>query len=168
MGNNILTSDQLVTFQAVSGTLAGGGMGSSRMETDRLTEVSLGEHVGQMVLSVAMRPGAGAGYIEYMVFKAERQGSTPTIGTFPIPTDAEVNTQGMQQIYRQNMPGWCIKYGTIPFTPETIHTRDIKISWSKFGKSKVKDGDFFGCAFFNRSAVTVTFDWQVRYYSYKS
>ncbi len=167
MGNTILTDAQLVTFIAVANQNAGASMGSTRMDTDRLTEVSNGENVGNATVTIGMFPGASNGYLEYIVFKAERQPSTPVVGTHPIPSNAEVNSSGMQQMYRSNMPGWIIKYGTIPYTPETIHTRDIKISWAKFKKAKVRDGDYFGIAYFNRGASTITFDWQARYKSYK-
>lgn len=166
IGNSILTNDQLITFQAVATVTAGSSLTSNRMETDRLTEVGNGFIIGNMTVTVAMFPGSSNGYLEYIVFKAERQGSTPVKGTFPIPSDAEVLSSGMQQVYRSNMPGWIIKYGTIPYTPETIHTRDIKFSFTKFGKGKVRDGDFYGVAFFNRGASTITFDWQCRYKSY--
>ncbi len=166
MGNTILTNDQLLTFQAVSTVRAGASLTSDRMETDRLTEVGNGSIIGEITVTVAMFPGASNGYLEYVCFKAERQGSTPVKDTFPIPTDAEVLASGLQQMYRSNMPGWIMKFGTIPYTPETIHTRDIKFAPAKFGKGKVRDGDFYGICFFNRGASSITFDWQARYKSY--
>ncbi len=167
MGNSILTDAQLVTFQAVSTVPAGTSMANARIDTDRAVEVSNGEEVGNMTVTVGIFPGASNGYIEYAVFKAQRQSTTPVVGTFPMDSNSAVNSAGLQQIMRQNMPGWVYKFGTIPYTPETIHTRDIKISYRKFKVAKVRDGDFFGIVFFNRGASTVTFDWQARYKSYR-
>ncbi len=168
MGNVVPTNDQLVTFMAVATVTAGTSMTTNRLESDRLVEVANGHLVGQTTWDVGFQVGSEtqSGYVEYVIFKAERQPTTPVVGTHPIPTDAEVIASGMQQMYRSNMPGWVLKFGTIPVTSETIVTRQISINWAKFRKGKVRDGDFFGITFFNRTATNLTIDWQCRYKSY--
>ncbi len=166
MGNSVLTNDQLVTFIGVATQIAGGAMSADRLDTDRLTELSSGALVGKTTIDIGMNPAAGGkGYFEYIVFKAQRQPSTPVKGTHPIPTDSEVNLAGLQQMYRGNMPGWVIQFGLIPITAETNVTRRITINWAKFKMDKVRDGDFYGITYFNRTGATVTFDWQARYHS---
>ncbi len=165
MGNTIATNDQLITFVAVSTVPAGTSMATSRLDTDRATEVSSGALVGKTTVTIGCVPGAGSGYIEYVVFKAQRQFTTPVKGTNPIPTDTEVIGAGLQQEYRKNMPGWVIKFGTMPIVSQTPRTLDIKIDWAKFKMDKVRDGDFYGITYFNRTSSTITFDWQARYKS---
>ena len=165
MGNSILTNDQLITFVAVSTVPAGTSMATSRLDTDRATEVSSGALVGRTTISIGMVPGATSGYLEYVVFKVQRSHVTPVKGTDPMPSDASVISAGLQQMYRQNMPGWVIQYGQIPISAETPRVKDIKIDWNKFRMAKVRDGDFYGITYFNRTASTITFDWQARYHS---
>jgi len=165
MGNTIATNDQLITFVAVSTVTAGTSMATSRLDTDRATEVSSGALVGRTTVNVGCVPGAGAGYIEYVVFKAQRQFTTPVKGTDPIPTDTEVIGAGLQQEYRKNMPGWIIQYGQFPIVDKTPKTHTIKIDWNKFKMAKVRDGDFYGITYFNRTSTSIVFDWQARYKS---
>jgi len=165
MGNLVPTNDQLVTFMAVANVFAGGSMTTDRTDENRLTDVPNGRNIGRTTWNVGFEVGSEtqSGYIEYCVFKAERQHGTPVVGTDPLPTDAEVISLGLQAMYRNNLPGWVIKFGLIPITSETIVTREISVSWSKFKKQRVKDGDFYGIVFFNRTGVNVTIDWQCRY-----
>ncbi len=166
IGNVVPTNDQLVTFIAVAGSVAGSGMGANRQDVDRLTEVSSASYVGKTTINVGFFPGiATKGYIEFLVFKAQRQFTTPVVGTNPIPSDAEVIAVGLQQEYRKNMPGWVIQYGQIPLTTDTVHVRTIKIDWAKFKMDKVRDGDFFGITYFNRTDQSINIDWQARYHS---
>ncbi len=165
MGNSILTMDQLVTFIAVSTVPAGTSMATSRLDTDRATEVSSGALVGRTTIDLGVVAGAASGYIEYVVFKAQRQHATPVKGTDPLPSDTEVIGAGLQQEYRKNLPGWVIQYGLFPISAETPRTKTIKIDWNKFRMAKVRDGDFYGVTYFNRTASNITFDWQARYNS---
>ncbi len=160
------SNTQLVTFIAVSTVPAGTSMSNTRLDTDRAVEVSNGALVGRTTINVGMLPAAGAnGYYEYIVFKAQRQFTTPVKGTNPLPSDTEVIAAGLQQEYRKNMPGWIIQYGQFPITAETTATKTIKIDWNKFKMAKVRDGDFYGITYFNRTGATCTFDWQARYHS---
>ncbi len=136
------------------------------METDRGTELGNGSLVGRTTIDVAFLPATGGlGYMEYIVFKAQRQAVTPVVGTHPIPSDAEVIAAGLQQTYRSNMPGWIIQYGMIMLSREVPMVKKIKIDWNKFKMSKTRDGDFFGITYFNNTQGNVTIDWNARYVS---
>ncbi len=165
MGNSILTNDQLVIYPAVATTLAGGALTGDTRESDRFQDVSPGEIVGHMTVNIGLLPAANSkGYFEYIVFKAQRQFTTPVVGTDPIPSDAEIIAGGMQGEYRKNMPGWVIQFGQWPVTENTVALRTIKINWAKFKMAGVRSGDFFGIALFNRTSATVVTDWQARYW----
>ncbi len=167
MGNTILTNDQLITFFGVAAVTAGSSASSTRTDSDRATGLSSGSKIGTVTIDVGATLISEEGYIEYMVFKAQRQDVTPVKGTFPIPSDGEVIAGGLQQTYRMNMPGWCIKYGQIPMSSQTPRTFKIRVNFAKFKMATVRDGDFFGLTLFNRSGASITLDWQARYWETK-
>ncbi len=167
VANTILTNDQLVTFSAVATVVAGTSAGTSRVDSDRATEISGGSKIPSVTWDVALRNLVDDGVLEYCVFKAERQAVTPVKGTFPIPADAALANNGMQQEYRLNMPGWIMKFGIVPFSPETPKVFKVKVNLAKFKKQTWRDGDFLGLVFFNRSPQSLTLDWHARYYEYK-
>ena len=168
MGNSPANNIGLVYVLAHAGSLAGGSPSASRMEEDRLTEVANGNHVGRMTVNVNFIPASTSeGYYEYAFVKYERSFSVPTIGTDPVPTSANITTNGLQQEVRSLSPGYVVQFGTIPITPETIVSRNLSVSWAKYGKSQVRDGDYFCLIFFNRTGAAATvYDLQIRYKTY--
>ncbi len=168
MDNTVLTGDQLVTLIAVPNVNAGGAIGTDRTNEDRQTKVANGRHIGHTTVNIDWLPSVGSagGILEYIVWKLERQPNTPIVGIFPVPTDPNVQNQGMQQAYRIKAPGWVIQYGQRPFTLETQKTAVIKINWSKFKKDTMRDGDFFGITYFNRSDSSINLNVQMRYKTY--
>ena len=167
IGNSVLTNDQLVTFHGVSTVVAGTSAATSRVDSDRAVELSSGSKMGNVTIDVGFRSILDEGFVEYIVFKAQRQFTTPVKGTDPLPSDTEVIAAGLQQEYRLRMPGWIIQFGMIPVAPETANKKTIKINWNKFRMGVVRDGDFFGVTYFNRTGGAITLDWQCRYFEYK-
>lgn len=167
MDNQILTADQLVTFPAVAENLAGSGLQGGRGTGDRAQDVGVGNDIFKIHWDIGVRNITDDGILEYLVFKAQRQSATPVKGTFPIASDAEVTSTGLQGSYRDNMPGWVVKFGKIAFAQAQPRTIKIDVNFGKFRMSKIRDGDFYGLVFFNRSPATVFLDWEARYYEYK-
>ncbi len=168
MDQQFATNILALVFSSVSTVVAGTSATTGRLDTDRDREVSNGEMVGRTTFTLQFEPPATAhGTIEYMIFKAERQATTPVVGTFPIPTSISVDSLGIQQAFRLNMSTWCCKFGVFPISAETPVTKNISINWAKFGKATVKDGDFYGIALFNRAIGNVDFSVQMRYKSYR-
>ncbi len=165
MGNSVPTFDQLVTYAVVSERLAGTALSTSRSSSDRQTEVQTGGQVGFVTWDVSLSPG-GIGSIEYCVFKAERQFTTPVVGTDPIPADADLVSSSMQSEYRMNMPGWILKFGILAVASEQPRTLKVTVNLKKFKKSTFRDGDFLGLAFFNRVGASTTIGWAARYWEY--
>jgi len=167
MGNTIMTNDQVVTFVGVSTVPAGTSVSNTRVDSDRAVELSNGSHVGRITINVGLTSINDEGYIEVVVFKVQRSAVTPVKGTFPIPSDTDVINAGLQQTYRNNMPGWVIQYRQIPISAQTPKTFVLKIDFKKFKMGTVRDGDFYGITYFNRSGGSVILDWQARYSEWK-
>ncbi len=168
MGNSPANNIGLVHVLAHSGSLAGGSPSASRMDEDRLTEVANGNHIGRMHVNVNFIPASTSeGYYEYAFVKYERSFTVPVIGVDPVPSSADITTNGLQQEVRSFTPGYVVQFGTIPITPETIVSRNLTVSWAKFGKSLVRDGDYFCLIFFNRTGAAATvYDLQIRFKTY--
>ncbi len=168
LGNSPSNNIALVHVLAHSGSLAGGSLSASRMEEDRLTEVANGNHIGRTHVDISFVPAdATQGYYEYAFVKYERSHSVPTIGVDPVPSSADIQTNGMQQACRSITPGYVVQFGTIPVTAETTVNRKLSVSWSKFGKSQCRDGDYFVLLVFNRAVADAgIYDLQVRYKTY--
>ncbi len=168
MDQTFATNILSLIFSTVSTVVAGTSATTGRLDTDRDREVSNGEKVGFTRFTLQFEPSATAvGSIEYVLFKAERQATTPVVGTFPIPSSAEVDGQGIQQAFRLNMSTWVCKFGVFPVTPEVAFARTVTINWSKFKKGTVKDGDHYGIALFNRTNGTINFSVQMMYKSWR-
>ncbi len=157
-----------LVFSTVSTVVAGVSATTGRLDTDRDREVSNGEKVGFTRFTLQFEPtGAGFGTIEYVIFKIERSAITPVVGTFPIPTSATVDGQGIQQAFRLNMSTWVCKFGTFAVSAETPLVRTVTINWNKFKKATVKDGDHYGIGIFNRTTGSLDFSVQMFYKSYR-
>ncbi len=152
---------------AVSPNLdAGSSMTSDRTGTDRLTQVGNGQRVGTITYTIQIEPITAVGTIEWVCFRLERQFSAPVIGTNPMPTSAEIDASGLQQMMRSNIPSWVEKFGAFPLSIETPKVVTIKCNPKRTGAGPQRDGDYHGIIFFNRTTGTVNWSVQMRYRSY--
>jgi len=168
MDQSVAANIAVLVFSTVSTVVAGVSATTGRLDTDRDREVSNGEKVGFTRFTLQLEPGASAfGTLEYVLFKVERSAITPVIGTFPIPTSATIDGQGIQQAFRLNMSTWVCKFGAFTVSPEQPKVVNIGINWSKFKKGTVKDGDHYGICIFNRTTGSVDFSVQMMYKSWR-
>ncbi len=168
MDQTSLTNIADVVVAVTPNLNAGGSMGSERLSTDRLTDCANGSKIGPITYTLQMEPsGAALGSIEWCCFRMERQFSAPVIGTNPLPTSAEIDASGLQQMMRSNLPGWVLKFGAFPVSPETPMVRTITVSPSRLGAPAIRDGDYMGIVFFNRTTATINWSVQMRYKSYR-
>ncbi len=168
MGNAPADNIALVHVLAHAGNLASTNLTQSRTGgEDRSTEVDNGRHIGNMTINLAFTTvAAGTGYYEYALIKYERSTSVPTIGTDPVPSSADIVTNGLQASVRGLTPGYLIEYGQIAMSPQTTRIKILKAKWAKFKKALVRDGDYFVLIIFNRSGGASTYDIQTRYKTY--
>lgn len=147
---------------------AGGSLAIDRLDTDRLTDCANGSKIGKVTFTLTLEPAPGIiGTIEFMVFRVERQFVVPILGTNPLPTNAEIAGSGLQQTMRQNLPGWCMKFGGFPVTAEVAQIRNIVVSPSRMGMPAMRDGDYLGIVIFNRTNGSIGYSMQMRYRSYR-
>ncbi len=164
IGNAPANGIALLHVFAQAPGLAGGSMSADRTDENRLTEVGNGRKLGRVTIDVGIIPATGQqGFYEYAVVKYERSTSVPVVGTDPVPSSADCVGTGLQQAVRRLTPGYCIQFGLIPITTETTVVRKITISFAKFRKAKVRDGDYYCIIFYNRTQATGTYDLHFRY-----
>ncbi len=164
MDQQFATNILSLIFAVASSSLAGAAASAARIDSDRDREVSTGHTVGSIEFQLQLESAATAfGTIEWCVFKVERSFIVPVVGTDPIPSSADVDSQGIQQAFRLNMPGWIMKHGAFAITPEIASVRTIRVSPGKFRKGMIKDGDHIAIALFNRCSGAVNFSVQMRY-----
>ncbi len=168
MDQQMLSNKGTVVVSVTPNLNAGGSMGSERLSTDRLNDVANGSKIGQISYTLQMEPDATAvGTIEWLCFRMERQFAAPVLGTNPLPTDAEITSSGLQQMMRSNLPGWVMKFGAFPISPELPSVRTIAVSPSRMGMGPIKDGDYSGIVLFNRTSGPVNFSVQMRFKSFR-
>ncbi len=144
------------------------GSASSNIEAqDKDRTVNVGHHIGSLNLDVTIRDTFSSGVVEFCVFKVERASTTPVIGTHPVPSNAQVLSQGLQQACRLANPGKVFHYSQRVFTTEIAVSHKIRVSPAKFKLSKVKAGDHWMLQIFNRSGGTISYDVQMRYKEYE-
>ena len=148
-------------------TNAGSSATSARQDNqDRDRTVAVGHRVGKITINLAFRGIGVSGYSEVVVGCARRQQATPAKATAPFPSDATCASVGSQQAYRMDQPGWVYRFSQIPLTTETTTVKTITVSPSKFKADTIRDGDYWYCWVFNRTGGNITFDIQMRYYTY--
>lgn len=157
-GANIAT----IILAAVPSQVAGVAATTDVEARDRDRTCAIGSHVNSIVFDIALRGAPTTGYVEYAVFKLERQTAVPTLGVVSMPTSATITTIGLQQAMRTANPGRIVKFGQIPYTAETTRVARISANFKKYRLSSVRQGDYFGIVIYNRTG-TVTFDVQMRY-----
>ncbi len=163
---NSLTATLLVIE---SPSIFAGGSASSNIEAqDKDRTANVGHHLGTLNLDVTIRNQTVIGVIEFCVMKVERHDTTPAIGTHPVPSQTDINNQGMQQACRLSNPGKVFHYSKRAYAPEVAVVHKIKVSPAKFRLSKVKAGDHWILIMFNRNTSgQITYDFEARYKEYE-
>ncbi len=152
----------------VSPSIFAAGSASSNIEAqDKDRTANVGHHIGTLNLDISIRTTTADGVVEFCILKVERADTTPVIGTHPIPSSSEVNTQGMQQACRLANPGKVFHYSKRAYTTEISFVHKIKVSPAKFKLSKLKAGDHWMMIINNRSANSCVFDFEARYKEYE-
>ncbi len=164
-----IASPNTAVLVIVSPSIFAAGSASSNIEAqDKDRTVNVGHHVGRLNIDVTIRSTTTNGVIEFCVFKVERADSTPALGTHPIPSTAEILSQGMQQACRLANPGKVFHYSKRPYTGDMNLTHKIIVSPAKYKLSKLKAGDHWMMLMFNRSTGgTITYDFEARYKEYE-
>ncbi len=151
-----------------SPSINAGGSASSNIEAqDKDRTVNVGHHMGMANISIAIRITMAQGILEFGVVHVERSDAVPALATHPLPTGAEINTQGLQQALRLASPGRVVHFSTRAYTAEHNLVHNIVFRPSKFKSSKVKAGDYWMLIIHNRGTTTVTYDFQCRYKEYE-
>lgn len=178
MGNSVIhvptTMAQTITANTASlvvissPSIFSAGSASSNIEAqDKDRTVNVGHHIGTFNISLGHRNITGQGIIEYCIFKVERHDSTPAIGSHPVPSTAEVLSQGMQQAVRMANPGKTFHFSMRAYAIDQTMVHNIKVSPAKFKLSKCKAGDHWILLMFNRGPTSVAFDYQARFKEYE-
>ncbi len=161
-GTMVTNTSALIVI--VSPSIFAGQSASTNIESqDKDRTVNVGHHVGQLNILMSIRNTSGDGIIEFAVYKVERAASTPSLGTHPIPSSADITAQGLQQAARLDNPGKVFHYSQRSYSIENTVAHRITVSPAKFKLSKLKAGDHWILQLFNRGPQTVTYDFQARY-----
>ncbi len=160
-----LASNAAVLHVIESPSIFAAGSASSNIEAqDKDRTVNVGHKIGRITIDYGISNAQGDGVLEFCILKTLRSDSTPTLGTHPIPSAAEILAQGMQQACRLANPGLVFYYGKATFTREFTRTKHIMLSPAKYKQSLVKAGDHWVMLVFNRStAATIVNDFECRY-----
>jgi len=167
MGTDLTTDIGFVTFIGVPSIFAGQSATTNIEAQDKDRVLNVGHHIGRINIDVTVRKTTANGVVEFCVFKVERQFQTPVLGNFPIPSSAEMNGQGMQQICRLNNPGKVFHFSQRAYATQQTVAHKIIVSPAKYKLSKMKAGDHWVLMIFNRSESTATIDVQMRYKEYE-
>ncbi len=155
-------------FIIVSPSIFAAGSASTNIEAqDKDRTVNVGHHLGTLNLDFSLRSPTQNGVIEFCVFKVERADTTPMIGVHPVPTGAQVASQGMQQACRLANPGKVFHYSKRVYTVESNIVHKIRVSPAKFRLSKLKAGDHWCVYVHNRGSGGLTIDFEARYKEYE-
>ncbi len=164
MEDTITADSALIIYAQVPSLMAGGSASANIEASDRDRTVNVGNSIiGNIIFNFSTRNVAGSGTFDFIIFRVERSFITPVLGTDPIPSVAEILSQGSQQAFRMNMPGRVLHFSTRSFTTEVPIAHTMKVNPAKYRMAKVRPGDFIGCCIFNRSAITATVSMQMRY-----
>ncbi len=167
IAGSLASSIGVVIVIASPSILAGGSASDNIEAQDKDRTVNVGHHIGRLNLDISIRNTAGDGVMEFCVFKVERSAITPVLGTFPIPSTAEIVAQGMQQVCRLENPGKVFHYSKRPYTIEQTIVHKIIVSPAKYRLSKFKAGDHWILMIFNRGPQAITFDYEGRFKEYE-
>ena len=170
IGNNQTTNTALSFFAAhASGQYSetGAALTEDRFEqADRLQQVVIGNHIDTIIYNVDISDVTGSGIIEYAIFKIERAHVVPAFDGVLLPPQNTITTAGLQAAMRQYQPGRILKFGTVAVAAEQPRTFSVKGNYKKFKMSKLRTGDYYGIAIYNRTSAAATITIQARYQSY--
>ncbi len=166
--SGVITANAETLFIIVSPSIFAAGSASSNIEAqDKDRTVNVGHHVGRLNIDISIRGTSGNGVIEFCLFKVERADATPAIGTHPVPSGAEITTQGMQQACRMANPGKVFHYSKRTYTIEQNFVHKVIVSPAKYRLSKLKAGDHWCLYVHNRGGTSVNIDFEARYKEYE-
>ncbi len=166
MNNSIATNSQLLVLSAIPSIVAGAAATTNIDLQDRDRTVTVGQNVGTTTFDIEISEVAAQGILSYVVFKLERKLATPAIGVDTVPSNAACLTSGIQQNWRILNPGRIMKHGMIALTAQTTRSHKVVVNWNKFKKGKMRAGDFYGIALFNRSDGANEVSIEMRYKAY--
>ncbi len=167
MGGTIGTGNE-ATLVIQSPSIDAGGSASSNIEAqDKDRTVNVGHHMGQATIDFTCRVTTADGVLEFGVVHVERNDTTPAIGSHPLPSGSEINTQGLQQALRLASPGRVVHFSQRAYSVENTFVHKIRFRPSKFKASKVKAGDYWMLIVHNRGSAEITYDFQCRYKEYE-
>ncbi len=167
MGGTLAANTSVVTILTSPSIFAAGSASSNIEAQDKDRTVNVGHHVGMFTIDFSVRNTTVDGIVEFCIYKVERASTTPVLGTHPVPSTADINTQGMQQACRMANPGKVFHYSKRAYTPEISYVHRIKMSPAKFKLSKLKAGDHWVLQTFNRGTALVNTDFECRYKEYE-
>ncbi len=178
MGNSVIhlpstmgsapAANTAFVFVLASPSILAGGSASDNIEAqDKDRTVNVGHHVGTFNIDLSVRSTTGTGIVEMCVFKVERSAITPVLGTFPVPSSAEILAAGIQQECRLKNPGKVFHYSKRAYAISQPVAHKIKVSPAKFKLSKMKAGDHWILLINNRGGTAVVIDTEVRYKEYE-
>ncbi len=167
IGGGVTNASATLVVIASPSIFAGGSASSNIEAQDKDRTVNVGHHMGTCTLDLSIRNTVADGVIEFVVSKVERHDTTPVLGSHPVPSIADLNTQGSQQAWRLANPGKVFHFSMRAYSIEQTLTHRIKVSCAKFKVSKWKAGDALILTLFNRGPNPVTFDFQGRYKEYE-
>lgn len=119
-------------------------------------EYVIGSNLGRTTINLGLRNTAAPHTVDVIIWKRERQSTTPVPGT-GLPTDANILSVGGQMAFRQEMPGRVLYYNRISLSLGTPRNVKIVINWSKYKLSKIRQGDWYGITIFNRAGAATFF-----------
>ncbi len=166
IGGTISGGAETLLFLQNPSLLAGASATTNIEGQDKDRTVTLGHHMGQCTIDFTVRTTVADGSIEFCIFHVERSHITPAIGTDPIPSGADISSQGLQQAMRLALPGRVEHFSVRAYSIENTMVHKLKFRPSKYKASQVKAGDFWALMVHNRGANIITYDMQARYKEY--
>ena len=163
-----MSNNSVIFYAAVPSNyaVAGTALTNDRFENaDRLQAVVIGSHIDSIIYNISIRNISSDGVVEYAIFKIERAHEVPD-GNPLLPTDTQIQTEGLQTAMRRYQPGRIIKFGLIAVAGEQPRALSLKGNFKKFRMSKVRTGDYYGIILFMRGIETANIDFHGRYTSY--
>lgn len=167
IGNSINAGSSVINYAAVVANygITGTALTSDLNEqVDRSQTVRLGENIDTITWDIGLSP-VDTGIIEICVFKVERANSVPTTDGTLLPANSTITTTGLQAAMRQYQPGRIIHYRKVGVA--AAQPRAIKVvgNFAKFKMSKIRTGDYYGIAIYNRTPGICIIDFEARYKS---